>query len=699
MTWVFLSLAVLAVGATASLWTTQRSAGGLFLGLAATGAAGVLCILAGGGVLLGAQRVGPVACEWPLPLGEARFALDGLSAWFLIVIGAVTIPVSFYSGGYFAAGRNHGPPRPFAPLLCILIAAMILVVAAADAVLFLVGWELMSLSAFFLVGLRDQEAEARRGAWMYLVATHLGTAIGVLPLFAAFVARSGSTEFAGFGRAFAAGDTAWCIAAFGLGVIGFGAKAGFMPFHVWLPAAHPVAPSPVSALMSGVVIKIGIYGFLRSLSWLPPLPAGCGAGLLALAMFTGVMGILHALGQDQIKRMLAYSSVENIGIIGMAIALGALGRSLDLPPLEALGFGGALLHVLNHSLFKGLLFLSAGAVLHDAGTGHIEKLGGLARHRPVNALAFLVGAVAICALPPLNGFLSELLIYTGLLMGLIALPNTYATFAVIATAALALIGGLALVGFSKVFAAVFLGEPRNPRGSLQPTPRSMHIALLLLALACVGVGFSAGGLAPLLTSATQPMMAESTHVAGTIEAAFAPLARVGLPLGAFVVIALILTLGRRRLPRGAPAGGSSGTWGCGFAAPASRMQYTASSYSQSVIRSFRPFLRLRRCGGSPAGCFPRNERLSTHTTDLILERFYLPLFRGASRGCERMWPLQHGRIQLYLMYIVITLAAVFGVEAVLGPVEGSPPTSRTSFESASGRGPTEMTLNRSGADP
>lgn len=667
MTWVFLSLAVLAVGATASLWTAQRSAGGLFLGLTATGAAGVFCILAGGGVLLGDQRAGPVALEWPLPLGEARFALDGLSAWFLIVIGAVTLPVSFYSRDYFTAGRNHGPPRPFAPLLSILLAAMILTVTAADAVLFLVGWELMSLSAFLLVGLHDQDAEARRGAWMYLIATHLGTAIGVLPLFAAFVARSGSTEFAGFGHAFAAGDTAWCIAAFGWGVIGFGAKAGLMPFHVWLPAAHPVAPSPVSALMSGVVIKTGIYGLLRSLSWLPPLPAGCGAGLLALAMFTGVMGILHALGQSQIKRMLAYSSVENIGIIGMAIALGTLGRSLGQPALEALGFGGALLHVLNHSLFKGLLFLSAGAVLHDAGTGHIEKLGGLARHTPMNALAFLVGAVAICALPPLNGFLGEFLIYTGLLKGLIAFPTPYATFAVIATAALALIGGLALVGFSQIFAAVFLGEPRNPRGSFQPTPYSMNIALLLLALACVGVGVSAGSLVPLLASATQPMMAGSTHVARTIEAAFAPLARVGLPLGAFVVIALMLTLGRRRLPRGAPAGGSSGTWGCGFAAPASRMQYTASSYSRSVIRSFRFFLRPMRCGGSPAGCFPRSEQLSTHTTDLILERFYAPLFRGVSRGCERMRPLQHGRIQLYLALMVITLIVLFLIEALSSP--------------------------------
>jgi hydrogenase-4 component B len=501
---------------------------------------------------------------------------------------------------------------------------------------------------------------------MYLVATHLGTALGTLPMFAAFVARSGSTAFADFGRAFHAGDSVWCVGLFVLGLIGFGTKAGFMPFHVWLPAAHPVAPSPVSALMSGVVIKTGIYGLLRMLSWLPALPAGCGIALVAVGMITGVMGILYALSQDQIKRMLAYSSIENIGIIGMAIGLGMLGRSLGHPLLEALGFGGALLHVLNHSLFKGLLFLSAGTVLHSTGTGRIESLGGLARRNPVNALAFLIGAVAICALPPLNGFLSEFLIYSGLLNGLIILPNAYAGVAIAATAALALIGGLALLAFSKVFAVVFLGETRDSAVQIHATPRTMSAAMMILAASCVVVGLSVRGIAPVLARVIHALDPVELGSPAAMNGSFATLSRVALPLGVFVVIVLVLGVMRLRLRPGAMAGGSGGTWGCGYAAPAARMQYTGASYAETLIFSFRHLLRPAHRGEPPSGYFPSGANIATESTDIVLKRGYEPLFARVARICERMWPLQHGRIQLYLVYIVVTVVVVFLVEAGWG---------------------------------
>lgn len=666
MTSVVSALVVLAGGAVMSLLLPRRNGAGLLIGLGAAGTAGILCVITGWNVLFGDQ-IKPVAMAWPLPLGAAQLAIDGLSAWFLIVIGVVTIPASVYSWGYFSGCLRHGLVETFAPLWCILVAAMILVVSAADVVVFLIGWELMSVSAFFLVGFHDQDSAARRGAWTYLVATHLGTTLGVLPLFAGFVARSGSTAFSGFGHAFDAGETWWCIVLFVLGVIGFGTKAGFMPFHVWLPAAHPVAPSPVSALMSGVVIKTGIYGLLRLLSWLPALPDSCGVGLMILAIITGVMGILYALGQHQIKRMLAYSSVENIGIIGIGISLGMLGRSLGQPSLMVLGLGGALLHVLNHSLFKGLLFLSAGTVIHDAGTGHIERLGGLARRTPVNSLVFMVGAVAICALPPLNGFLSEFLIYNGLLSGLVELSHAGLTVTIVATGALALIGGLTLVGFSKLFAVVFLGEARDPGVVVHETPTSMRAGMLLLAMGCAAVSGGASGLAPLLGAALRPVVTDSIMATSALQDSLKSLGRLAPSLGVFVIITASLAVARWRMPRGAPAGGSVTTWGCGFALPAARMQYSASSYTWSMVQCFREFLRPLRTGSPPTGCFPKEVRLSTHIADLVLERGYKPALKGLARSFERLWPLQHGRIQLYLVYIVATIVIAFLVEAAFGP--------------------------------
>jgi NADH:ubiquinone oxidoreductase subunit 5 (subunit L)/multisubunit Na+/H+ antiporter MnhA subunit len=333
----------------------------------------------------------------------------------------------------------------------------------------------------------------------------------------------------------------------------------------------------------------------------------------------------------------------------------------------ALGVGGALLHVLNHSLFKGLLFLSAGAVMHDAGTGQIEKLGGLARRTPVNALVFLVGGVAICALPPLNGFLSEFLIYKGLLSGLLELPHVGVMVMIVATGALTLIGGLALAGFSKLFAVVFLGEARDTRPVVHPTPLSMNVGMMLLAVGCVVVSVGVAGLAPLLGAALRPVVTDSIIATTALQDSLTTLGRLAMPLCVFVIIVIGLVIVRRRMPLGAPAGGMGGTWGCGFTLPTTRMQYTASSYTWSLGQSFRQFLRPKRMGASPLGCFPNKERLSTQTADMVLERGYEPTFKGLASFFERLWPLQHGRIQLYLVYIVATVVIAFLVEATFGP--------------------------------
>ncbi|MBI5092856.1 MAG: hypothetical protein HZB26_10495 [Candidatus Hydrogenedentes bacterium] len=424
-----------------------------------------------------------------------------------------------------------------------------------------------------------------------------------------------------------------------------------------------IRPGPVSALMSGVVIKTGIYGLLRLISWLPNLPAGCAIGLMVVSVATGVLGILYALGQQQIKRMLAYSSVENMGVIGLGISVALLGRSLQQPLLIVFGLGGALFHVLNHSLFKGLLFLSAGAVLHDTGTGDIERLGGLARRSPVNSLAFLVGAVAICALPPLNGFVSEYVIYTGLLQGLLKTPNLYAGLLASSTAALALVGGLALAAFSKVFGVVFLGSPRDCTVTVHATPRTMNAGMLLLALCCVAVAAFAGAIVPALGAAIGAVMPAASAQLNEIHEAVTFTTRLALPFGVLMAIGFALYLLRRRTARGAVADQNTGTWGCGYAFPSPSMQYTGSSYGWKLVHSFRQIIRPERAAPRIAGFFPEPARLDTATPDLALNRVYTPSFKWMARAFERLWPLQQGRIQLYLAYIVITVLVVFLFEA------------------------------------
>jgi hydrogenase-4 component B len=347
---ILVVLALLLLGAAGSILLVRRPGAGLFTALLASGLACLGSVWVGV-VTLGGRGGAFTPVHWSLPLGEFRLALDGVSAWFLVMIGLVGFAAAIYSWGYLGGGKGKHANRAYAPLFCILLAAMILTVCANDALVFLLGWEFTSLSAFFLVGLADEDPKARFGAWAYLVATHLGTALGVLPVFAAFIARTGQTGLGAFAGAFDSAGPLAGVVLFALILIGFGTKAGFFPFHVWLPLAHPVAPSPVSALMSGVVVKMGLYGLIRALSWLPGLPASCGAALLVVAAVSGLFGIVSALGQRDLKRMLAYSTVENIGIMGLGIAVALIGRAFDAPLLVAFGLGGALLHAMNHALF------------------------------------------------------------------------------------------------------------------------------------------------------------------------------------------------------------------------------------------------------------------------------------------------------------------------------------------------------------
>ncbi|MGE5707515.1 MAG: proton-conducting transporter membrane subunit, partial [Bacteroidota bacterium] len=447
-----------------------------------------------------------LSLPWSVPLGSFSLGLDPLSAFFLLPTLALSVLAAFYGTGYLKT-EVKGPWCFFN----LLVATMALVLTARNGMLFLMAWVGMAIASFLLVTTEHERPEVQRAGWIYLVATHLGTA--VLLLFFTILAQcAGSLDFSKIEllRTLPANEL------FLLALVGFGMKAGFLHLHVWLPEAHPAAPSHVSALMSGVMIKTGIYGLVRTLTWLGAPPAWWGYLLIGIGLSSGILGVLFALAQHDLKRLLAYHSVENIGIITLGLGLGTLGVALHSVPMAVLGFGGGLFHVLNHALFKGLLFLGAGSVLHGSGTLELDRLGGLLKSMPWTGYTFLVGAVAISGLPPLNGFASELLIYAGAFHGLFT--PSQALLPLAGLVGLALIGGLATACFTKAFGIVCLGEPRQALPPVHEN-RRMSLSMGILALACFLASFLALPIFKLLLPAIAPITGMKLSIlAGTFPA-------------------------------------------------------------------------------------------------------------------------------------------------------------------------------------
>ena len=646
-----LALGLLVGGALGALvaqrsarWATSLGVGGAVTGCVA----GLIPAIR---VLLG-EPSQSLRMTWQVPYGAFFVQIDALSAFFLLPMFGLSALAAVYGAEYMVAYRGERSPAASWFFFDLLVASMAMVVVARNAVLFLVAWEMMALASFFLVTYEDDEESVREAGWTYLVATHLGTA-WLLVLFILLGRGTGSLDFDRFGAASGGGLL------FILAVVGFGTKAGFMPFHVWLPEAHPAAPSHVSAVMSGVMIKTGIYGLLRTLTFLGPLPWWAGWLLVAVGVTSGVFGVLLALAQPDLKRLLAYSSVENIGIIALGLGLGLVGMHVGSPALAVLGFGGGLLHVVNHAVFKGLLFLGAGAVLHSARTRTMEELGGLLRRMPWTGIAFLTGAVAVAGLPPLNGFASEFLIYLGAFEGATSLGNAGAVPALVVIAGLAMIGGLAAACFTKAFGVAFLGEPRSEHAAhAREVGPAMRLPMQLLAASCVVIGVASpalvGALAPVLTEVTG---LPSASVQAQVMRTAGPLGSVtGCALGLLALVVVVLSL-RGRLLRGRPVG-EVVTWDCGYLQPSPRMQYTASSFAQPLTELFGLLLGTRHRLSRPEGFFPEAASLSTETPDICRERVYRPVFSGLGRGLLAFRWLQHGRVQLYILYIALTLLAL-----------------------------------------
>ncbi|HEX6050514.1 MAG TPA: proton-conducting transporter membrane subunit, partial [Gemmatimonadaceae bacterium] len=558
----FIGVALIFAGAAAAWALRRRPAADRIFGVLVIGG----CLTSGAAaiaVLVSGARVA-VTVPSSVPGGDWVFALDPLAAVFVATIAFVGAACVAFGTAHLAPDRA-GRPVWYAHLVfAVLIAALELVVTAQSVVPFLIAWELMAVGSYLIIVYEDEKADARRAGLIYIIATHTGT-LALFAMFAAWGAYAPDWSFTALANAAPQLPSGGGVI-LALAVFGFGFKAGFFPFHFWLPPAHSSAPTHVSALLSGVVIKTGIYGILRVVSMLGGAPPRWwGWAMLVLGVGSGVLGVLWALAQHDVKRLLAYHSVENIGIIGIGIGVGSLGSAYGYPGIAVIGYAGALLHTVNRALFKSLLFLGAGAVYHATGTRDMEALGGLAKRVPYTWVAFFIGATAIIGVPPLNGFVSEWIVYVGLFQA--AQTADALRLAALGVPALALIGALALACFVKVSGVVFLGHPRTAAAAgAHEVSRALLVPMFVLCGACVLLGVApAFGVLPVVDVAAAIARASPTVVDGA-TAVVRDTAWVSV-----VALALLATLAvgwlvrrqvlRRRSVRLAD------TWACGYALP------------------------------------------------------------------------------------------------------------------------------------
>jgi hydrogenase-4 component B len=599
---------------------------------------------------------------WQVPFGEFSLKLDSLSLIFLIAVFILILSAGVYAFGYMRQYQGKKPMGLHIFFYFLLSSALVFIVLANNVILFLGAWEMMSISSYFLIVFHDEESSVRRAGFLFLIASHCGTFLLIL-MFFLMATNGGSMNFdlishSGFSPVLAG-------VIFLLAIVGFGVKAGFLPLHIWLPHAHPAAPSHISAVLSGVMIKMGIYGICRVLWIIGVLPDWCGYSLLIIGVVSGVMGVLYALGQHELKKLLAYHSIENIGIIALGLGVGLLGKSHQLPFLTVLGFGGGLLHVLNHSIFKGLLFLGAGAVIQKTHTGEMDLMGGVARTMPFVSLLFLVGALAICGLPLFNGFISEFIIYFGLFQGLIHLPLQGAFACALGILSLALMGSLALACFTKVYGTVFLGEPRHLKESPSHTENSfrarqwgetsslMIIPMLILAVLCLWIGLFPQTMARVAFSGGA-YLSHTELSSLNMENIFSPLSFIISGAFLFLVLVLILAVLRRKLLKGLPVPVRE-TWGCGFSQVTPKIQYTSSSFARLIIDFVKGVLVFQRKGLEVKGNFPVKSSMTSSVHDVSEEFMFKPLFDRLT-GFSRKLDINRIRYtQMYLMYIFLYL--------------------------------------------
>ncbi|MEI8004667.1 MAG: proton-conducting transporter membrane subunit [Bacteroidota bacterium] len=592
-------------------------------------------------------------------LGELRFTIDGLSSFFILVTNFTVLTGILYSRGYLKAYIGIKNPAQFALhnfSYIWLHFSMLAVLTLRDGLSFLIAWELMAVSSFMLILFEAEKRATLKTAVNYLVQMHIGF---MLLLFAFLITESGTGQMC-FDSLPAYFSNHSNIGLFLLFFSGFAVKAGFMPFHTWLPEAHPAAPSHVSGVMSGVMIKMGIYGIFRVLTSIHTEWYTIGLVLLIISAMTGILGILFSTVQKDLKKILAYSTIENIGIIGLGIGLGCIGMALHNPVLAVLGFTGSLLHVLNHSLFKSLLFYGAGSVYRATHTRNIEELGGLVHSLPRTAGLFLFGAVAICALPPLNGFISEFLLYAGFIKGLSAGNEYLSILFLLIIITLTLIGGMAVFSFSRAYGISFLGSPRK---EIQVHPETitndMIFPQILVAFMILGIG-----LMPMAVIAPIASLVENTFHPGPLPSnlffteALNKLSLFGLILISLVTVILLLRM--RLLKNRRPEYGP--TWGCGYTEGTARQQYTGASFAGNLSELAQPVLQNREEFRAIAAedIFPKKRSLHLQTNDIFGKGLGI-LTDLSWLVLKKLARLQTGNIRHYILYAFIFILLIFAL--------------------------------------
>ena len=616
-----------------------------------------LALIAAASIASPAESVTLVIGLPDLPI-HAR--LDALSGAFLFLLGAATTGISMFAAGYFRKGEGTAPG-----LLCLqyhlFLAAMGFVLVADDAYGFMVAWETMALSSYFLVTAQHGLPEIRRAGYLYLLIAHVG-ALAILLCFG--VMQGGSWQFTFDAMRAAQLDSRWATVAFGLALVGFGAKAGLLPLHVWLPEAHPAAPSPVSALMSGIMLKTAVYGVLRvtfdllgdPLWWWGLIP-------VALGLATALFGVVFAAAQTDMKRLLAYSSIENIGVLFTGIGLAIVFHGAGMRPLAALALTAVLYHALNHAFMKSLLFCGTGAVLHATGERNLGRLGGLIHRMPWVAWLTLVGVLAIAGLPPLNGFVSEWLLLQAFLFAH-EVPHPFVNMLLpLGASIVALAAALAAYVMVKFYGVVFLGQPREP--SLADAHDAGPIekaGLAWLAAGCVLLGLLpgqvVGGLGYVTEQLTGHAVARAQGWSWLLaplpdrEVSYAPLVLLLVIAAVVAITFLAVRLAYRRVVRRAPP------WDCGFVRVDARMQDTAEGFGQPIRHIFQSFFQMKRELPSPFDATPRYQ---VTIGDRIWLALYEPLGGIVQRLADSVAWLQQGRISTYLLYSFVTLVVLLAV--------------------------------------
>lgn len=601
--------------------------------------------------------------------GPIRIQIDALSAWFILVFNFTFLNGGIYGISYMKSYADRDNDLIlhwiFFPLLHI---SLLTITILQNSFTFLIVWEIMTISAFVLVIFEGNKPTSLKAGLNYLIQSHVAIIFLTISVLWIYI-KTSSFDFSAISIFTAYPNEAQTLLLFLIFFIGFAIKAGFFPFHTWLPYAHPVAPSHISGIMSGVLIKIGIYGILRMILLVRTNYLVLGYFILAISVITGVYGVMLAIIQHNLKRLLAYHSIENIGIIGMGIGVGCVGLGIGNNILITLGFAGALLHTLNHSLFKSLLFYTSGNIYRALHTLDIELLGGLIKMMPHTALLFLIAALAITGLPPFNGFVSEFLIYIGLFEWLSYAKLSSLIFGIIVVLALVLIGGLALICFTKAFSVVFIGEQRNHYSNIHvnEAPKESLIPLYLIASLIIAIGLFPMMFINILIKPIS-LFTNQNHISSYTGMESMPMNIIsGISLSALVFLGVVvLILGIRWFITRKAKKSVHVTWSCGYPAPDARMQYTASSFVKSYTKLFKMVLLIFKNDKPVDKIFPVSAKYSSNPYDRIEHCLIDRPIRAFKSLLGRLTFLQNGKLQFYILYGIIFIGLLLIIPIITG---------------------------------